>query len=335
MPSSHVAFGQEVGWGPQYWPAYGEQKPRDLDWARTDIGYYFVTETDTTGFRVPVVQSEAGVKDFVTAAKANGKKAVFTIGGWIGSRFFGSSVVATDRNRQAFVKDVKAFLDTYTFDGVDFIGPSKLITAAIATSGLVEPDGSPLADMSDLGKVFDIINLMNYHVGGSWEAPSGPNYPLRTYKSVTSVVEVIDTFKKAGIPASKMMLGIPAYGYSYKLKSSTLKSQKIKGSLRKTDTNEPIVDVCDVRTASYTGMWHYVDLIDEGLLSSNGKVRLKGWTRHVDACSVTPFLFNRIPKNTSCRKAQRVEAGGGVYTFDSTGFNEEGKSLSHSTLDCA
>ncbi|SGY93053.1 BQ5605_C037g11569 [Microbotryum silenes-dioicae] len=68
--------------------------------------------------------------------------------------------------------------------------------------------------MSDFGRVFDIINLMNYDVGGPWEATSGPNCRLRTCKSVTSVVEVFDTFKKAGIPVSKMMLGIPAYGYS-------------------------------------------------------------------------------------------------------------------------
>ncbi|SCV72046.1 BQ2448_4740 [Microbotryum intermedium] len=342
----------------QYWPAYGEQKPRDLDWSRTDIGYYFVTETNTTGFRIPAIQSEAGAKDFVSAAKA----------------------IATSGNRKAFIKDVKSFLNKYKFDGVDFdwefpgsqgigcnkvqpedsanfltflkalrleIGSSKLITAAIATPGLISPDGNPLADMSGFGKVFDILNLMTYDVGGPWEPTSGPNCPLRTCKSVTGIVEVIDTFKKAGIPASKMMLGIPAYGYSYKLKSSKLKSQKIGGFTsqvyqdktevipkgNRTDSNTPIVDVCGVRTASYTGMWNYVDLIDEGLLSSNGKVGLKGWTRHVDACSATPFLFNPKTKvminyddaYSAGEKTKYALAQGlkGVYTFDSTGFSAD------------
>ncbi|SCV70917.1 BQ2448_3679 [Microbotryum intermedium] len=449
----------------QYWPAYGSQKPQAFDWSRTDIGYYFVTKTDTTGFKIPKGQSVAALKTFVSTAHSSKmaiklefkvglrfgirsfgavararvdiaetrsitksavragedghqrrrpvflsgryrRKAVFTIGGWTGSRYF-SDRVATSSNRASLVAEIKTFLVKYDFDGVDLdweypgsqgigcnkvratdsanylvflkalraaLGSKKLITAAIGASGLIGADGKPLANMSAFGAVFDIVNLMTYDVGGPWSPTSGPNCPLRTCESETSVVQVIQALKKAGIPASKMMLGIPAYGYSYRVKSSTLASKKIDGYVSrayqaktsttpkgsKTDSNAATTDVCGVRSSYYTGQWNYVDLISEGLLSSNGSVGLKGFTRYLDSCSATPFLFNpkskvminyddgysagqktvshfrpcvvilctkTRPFGNSCRPPQAYAMSQGlkgVYTFDSTGFSTAG-----------
>ncbi|KDE08781.1 hypothetical protein MVLG_00887 [Microbotryum lychnidis-dioicae p1A1 Lamole] len=361
----------------QYWPAYGTQKPQAVDWSRTDIGYYFVSETDATGFNIPKGQSISALKTFVSTAHSKRKKAVFTIGGWTGSRYF-SDRVATSGNRTKLVAAIREFLVKYDFDGVDLdweypgsqgigcnkvratdsdnfllflkslratLGSKKLITAAIGASGLIGADGNPLTDMKAFGAVFDIINLMTYDVGGPWSPTSGPNCPLRTCNSDTSVMQVVQAFKKAGIPASKMMLGIPAYGYSYQLKSSTLASKRIDGYVSrvyqaktsttpkgsKTDSNATSTDVCGVRSASYSGMWNYVNLISEGILSSNGSVGHMGFTRYVDSCSATPFLFNPRTKvminyddaySAGQKTAYAMSQGlKGVYTFDSAGFN--------------
>jgi hypothetical protein len=46
-------------------------------------------------------------------------RAMLSIGGWTGSRFF-SSAVATDANRTAFAEAVMAVISEYKLDGVDF-----------------------------------------------------------------------------------------------------------------------------------------------------------------------------------------------------------------------
>lgn len=48
-----------------------------------------------------------------------GVKALVSIGGWTGSRFF-SSAVATPENRTAFVGAVTSLVKTYKLDGIDF-----------------------------------------------------------------------------------------------------------------------------------------------------------------------------------------------------------------------
>ncbi|KDE04890.1 hypothetical protein MVLG_04748 [Microbotryum lychnidis-dioicae p1A1 Lamole] len=62
------------------------------------------------------------------------------------------------------------------------------------------------------------------------------------------------------------------------------------------------------------------------------RVGSRGWTRHVDACSATPFLFNLKTKvminyddaSSAGEKTKYALSQGlkGVYTFDPTGFNE-------------
>jgi len=80
-----------------------------------------------------------------------GVKAMISLGGWGGSRFF-SSNMATPANRTAFVKTVINFATKYKFDGVDLeyvltvqlhtsqANPQFLIVGNIqATKALVRP----------------------------------------------------------------------------------------------------------------------------------------------------------------------------------------------------
>lgn len=56
--------------------------------------------------------------DFLTHACLDGKKALFTVGGWDGGIYF-SDLVASAPNRTAFAIQLKQFADKYEFDGVD------------------------------------------------------------------------------------------------------------------------------------------------------------------------------------------------------------------------
>lgn len=56
---------------------------------------------------------------FVKAAHKHGVKALISVGGWTGSRFF-STAVADAKNRTAFVNTIVKFALKYNLDGVDF-----------------------------------------------------------------------------------------------------------------------------------------------------------------------------------------------------------------------
>ena len=104
-----------------YWPAYySEVQPaEDFPWKQNDLAYYFLTITNKNGtFSIGPGQFEKDIKTFTKAAKKNKVKSLFSIGGWDGSQYI-SDMVATDKNRKKFAKEIKAFMKKYSFDGVD------------------------------------------------------------------------------------------------------------------------------------------------------------------------------------------------------------------------
>ncbi|GAA5927514.1 glycoside hydrolase family 18 protein [Sporobolomyces koalae] len=360
----------------QYWAAYGDQPSTAVDWQAGDIAYYFVTTTTATSFELPADQSIAGLKEFVKVTKSKGAKPVFSVGGWSGSLYF-SKLVETDAKRKAFAKDLYAFMTKYGFVGIDMdweypngegigcnaispkdsanfvlflkevrklIGKNGLLTAAVSTSGIFGPEGTALSSFSEYGTLLDYLNLMTYDISGSWSETTGPNSPLRTCKSDTSVQDAVTLWTSRGFPASKILLGIPAYSVSFTTASSTLAKTEIgsyssqiyqawnkvvpKGAAD--DSNAPVTDQCGTTTSGYTGQWQYNQMISEGILSSDGSKGLNGYKRIYDQCSETPFLFNSATKemivyddakSAGIKAAYaRSEGLGGVMIFDTRGF---------------
>lgn len=91
-----------------------------------------VTVTTKDGFEVPAEQPTSDIATFVSTAKKNGVRPVFSIGGWDGSLHF-SDLVKTSSKQAAFAEQIKTFMNKYGFAGVD-----------LGTSGLVLP-ASPAA----------------------------------------------------------------------------------------------------------------------------------------------------------------------------------------------
>ncbi|KAF2743677.1 glycoside hydrolase family 18 protein [Sporormia fimetaria CBS 119925] len=66
----------------------------------------------------------------------------------------------------------------------------------------------------------DFINLMGYDFSGSWDAVAGHQanlYPSKDCPQCTpyNIHSVIDDYTKAGIPADKIVLGMPLYGRAF------------------------------------------------------------------------------------------------------------------------
>ncbi|GAA6063502.1 hypothetical protein JCM10212_004764 [Sporobolomyces blumeae] len=360
----------------QYWAAYGGQSPSNVDWKSGDIAYYFVTITTSTGFEIPEGQSISDLQEFVSTTKAKGARPVFSVGGWSGSLHF-SNLVETDAKRQAFAKELADFMDKYGFVGIDLdweypngagigcnaissqdsanfvlflkelrqvVGSKNLLTAAVSVNGINGPDGSALSSFSEYGSLLDYINLMTYDISGSFSPITGPNAPLRTCKSDTSVQDAVALWTNRGFPAERILLGIPAYAVSFTTDSSTLakteigsySSQIYQEWTKQTpmgapgDSNAAYTDVCGTTSSGYSGQWQFNELISNGLLSEDGLTGMGGYERIFDQCSQTPFLFNSAKKQmivyddakSAGLKAAfaRSQGLGGVMIFDTRGF---------------
>lgn len=197
------------------------------------------------------------LKRTVKAGHAGGSKVCITIGGWTGSQYF-SDAVKTASNRETFASNIVAMVNEYGADGVDIdweypgqngapgniinsadsanlltflallrnkFGSDKIISLATPTNVWFGSNGQPLTDVSSYAKYIDHVLIMNYDVWGASANP-GPNAPYSTcegsWQPGANAVAAIAAWKAAGMPANKIMLGLPAYGYVSDSTATTL-----------------------------------------------------------------------------------------------------------------
>ncbi|GAA6029711.1 hypothetical protein JCM8097_001014 [Rhodosporidiobolus ruineniae] len=196
------------------------------------------------------------LKRVVKYAHGNDTKVLIAIGGWSDSTYF-SGAVATASRRATFVQSIVDLVNTYGVDGVDIDweypgtqGDSgnqistkdtanlltflKALRAALPNARLstcttqqtyVGANGSPIGDVSAYADVLDNILVMNYDVWGASSTP-GANAPLTdacsgSLQPTANMESAIEQWTAAGMPASKILMGVPAYGY---ISSSTATS---------------------------------------------------------------------------------------------------------------
>jgi chitinase len=166
----------------------------------------------------------------IAKAHASGVKVLVSIGGGSASgnktlkaRYFD---LLTDAKRPGFVARLAAYVADHGFDGldVDIEGPSinkdygafirdlgsalqpkdKLLTAALSQGygGKSVPDS--------VFEHFDFVNVMAYDDAGYWD----PNSPGQ-HSSLDFAKSNVEYWAKRGLPTSKIVLGVPFYGYGF------------------------------------------------------------------------------------------------------------------------
>ena len=196
----------------------------------THINYAFGHVTDTfDGVRI---DNEARLRRIV-AAKGE-VKVCLSVGGWGSGRF--SEMAATDETRKAFAASCAAAVAGYGLDGIDIdweypgvpaagissspkdtehftllmrelrsaLGPERLLTLASASN-------ARHIDFPDVLPYVDWVNVMAYDMGRP------PRHNAALYRSPISgrfcADDAVKAHLSAGIPAGKIVMGMPFYGH--------------------------------------------------------------------------------------------------------------------------
>ncbi len=273
----------------------------------TDVMYAFANikgDTISEGFK----NTGENLRILTEAKKKYKKlKVLISVGGWGWSGGF-SDMCLTSESRAKFIGSVVRFIGRYNLDGIDIdweypglpgagnvhrpedkqnftsllaglrialdqlgmkTGKYYLITAAAgAFDQYLEH-----TDMAIDSKYLDFLNLMTYDfsVPGA-DSLAGLNAPLFTnprdpYNNSDDAA--VQAFEAAGVPPSKIVLGVPFYGRAWHVDSSAFNGLYEPGKPPATRMN-----------TTYSGLV-------ENYINKNGFVR------HWDSTSCAPYLFNR------------------------------------------
>ncbi|KAG0197421.1 hypothetical protein BGX33_000685 [Mortierella sp. NVP41] len=198
-------------------------------------------------------------------------------------------------NYLLLLKELRAQLD------LEFPTKQKLITAAVRVQPFDDASGKPMKDVSAFVPYFDWISIMAYDIMGSWSATTGGNAPFGTPSppgEPFSVVQSINSWRSAGWPADKLVMGTAFYGRALTATVNMDTQVPITmyaphtGTVPKGgpgDSNEQNA-LCNEGTA-FSGFWKWKEL-RTGPLSAGPTSPAAGWTRHWDSEAQIPWLFN-------------------------------------------
>jgi chitinase len=224
----------------------GQIDPRGL----TRINYAFANIQD--GRMVPGAPTDAQNLAVLTALRREKPSltVLVSVGGWLGSNGF-SDVALTAQSRGAFIESVMEFLNRYALDGLDVdweypglagsghafrredkqnftfllkelrerfdkeagsTGRRLYLTIAMGAFD----DVIAHSEMAKVQQYVDTVNLMTYdYYEAGADRTTGNHAPLfedPADPKSASADDSIRAFEKAGVPAEKILLGVPFYG---------------------------------------------------------------------------------------------------------------------------
>jgi chitinase len=190
----------------------------------------------TTDFDIDDVDGPVWARAAVTAAHVARRKAVLMVGG--AGEIDGWRAAAAPAQRQAFVTNLLATVDSFGFDGLDLDWepledgdradfaalaaalrserPALILTVPVGwiNANFAEPDPW----WGTIAPLFDRIDAMTYDMAGPWEGwESWHNSALHgeTETTPSSVSSSVAYFLASGVPANRLGVGTAFYGYCW------------------------------------------------------------------------------------------------------------------------
>jgi len=277
-------------------------------WRLSHINYAFVDIKNNRAWLHNEATDTINLRKLSDLKKINpALKILISIGGWSWSKNF-SDAVLTDTSTQNFALSAVAIVSKYNLDGIDIdweypgmIGDSNMyrpedkqhytvlfkelregldslsrtthmkyyVTTAVGGS-------QAYIDHTEMDKVqqyTDYINIMSYDYAGGWDVVSGHHTNLYTSSGDSdqySAHRSIQAFIGAGVPTSKIVIGMAFYGKGWQMESTDN-----HGLYRKA-----------VKSARGGGFTYLKDSL----------VNKNGYKEYWDAAAKAPYLFNAEKK---------------------------------------
>ncbi|KAL7472628.1 hypothetical protein ACHAXS_012995 [Conticribra weissflogii] len=197
-------------------------------------------------------------KGIIHLAKQAGAQVMPSIGGWTLSDNF-PTIAASQSTRDYFAQQCVELLKAYDFDGIDidweypayedhsgtpedtvnFTLLLQAIRDALDAHGAQTGKYYPLSaalpcgpdkieniEVHNIKDILDELNLMSYDLHGAWDELTGMNAPLydQGWTDLTkrwSIHGCVENYREKGVPLSKMNLGLPWYGRSFRKATGT------------------------------------------------------------------------------------------------------------------
>ncbi len=225
------------GWHP-YWASVTAYQNYDYD-VLTHIGYFsYETDTLTGGYKTINGWDQTPIIDY---AHQRGVKVILTVTN------FGTAannVILKDTVRQnKMLQTLIQLLKSRNGDGINFDLESVSVTQRAnlvsfisravkkvkaelpnAEISMATPavDWSGSWDLAALGGLCDYLIIMAYNYYYSGSVTAGPVAPLEGESQ--NITKSTDTYLSAGVPAKKLMIGLPWYGYNWPVSSTARKA---------------------------------------------------------------------------------------------------------------
>jgi chitinase len=185
------------------------------------------------------------------------------------------------------------------------VSKSLAITASAGPAPWLGPEGIPVSDVSGFAKVLDFVVIMNYDIWGPWNPVVGPNAPLNDTcapgaAQMGSAVSALKAWTKSGMPVEKLVLGVPAYGHSYRVRKQDAfvngsateialyprMDSKAPPTGDEWDSPPDETDVCGVKATTPGGIIQHWGMMELGHLDASGKPK-SGRIYKFDNCTKT------------------------------------------------
>ena len=190
-------------------------------------------------------------------------------------------------DKENYVRLAAELRSAFEHAGKQAAGRHYLITiAAGAHASLTDDSDAAPGWMARLAVQLDWINLMTYDYRGVWDAENGQLAPLYADQHDPQggkhlhADATVTRFLRAGVPADKLVLGVPFYGYGWK--------QCAAGP-----RGDGLYQACQGAASGNDGSptFTYRHLVEQGYLVDGQGAR--GFQRYWNSASQVPYLYNR------------------------------------------
>lgn len=107
------------------------------------------------------------------------------------------------------LSELRAALDQYGQQVQQADSPRLMLTVAVPCG----PDNYRKLHLKDMEKYIDVFYLMAYDYSGDWDQQTG--HQANLFGGPLNTDQAVNDYMAAGVPASKLVLGIPMYGRGF------------------------------------------------------------------------------------------------------------------------